>query len=343
MVSHLGVCSAHVRGNVVEGQSAVSWRYLTTRVAQTLLVILIVSMMTFFCLSVLPGDPVTAQIGADAGGFSEELLEQARHELGLDRPLPLQYASWLGRVLSGDWGQSIRTKENVLSALGDRAPVTLQLTVMAMFISLLISLPVGIVASLRRNSWVDRLATTGAVAGVALPNFWFAILMILLFSVRFDVLPASGYVDPFSDPLDGFKHLLMPALVLGMAQSATIMRQMRSSMLEVMNQDFIRTARAKGLSPSRVVLGHALRNAMIPVITLLGLRLANILGGTIIIEQVFALPGMGRLAVQAIFAQDFPVVMGFVLFIALLVQFANLATDLTYGLIDPRIRLDAGR
>ena len=320
-----------------------SRRYLMARVAQTLLVILIVSMMTFFMLSVLPGDPVTAQIGPEAGGFSDELLEQARKELGLDKPLPLQYTSWLGRVLTGDWGQSIRTKEDVLPALADRAPVTLQLTVLAMLISLAISLPIGIIASLRRNSWVDRLATTGAVAGVALPNFWFAILLILLFAVRFDVLPPSGYIDPLDDPVDALKHLVLPALVLGMAQSATIMRQMRSSMLEVMNQDYVRTARAKGLRPSRVVLGHALRNALIPVITLLGLRLANILGGTIIIEQVFALPGMGRLAVQAIFFQDFPVVMGFVLLIALLVQIANLATDLSYSIIDPRIRLEGGR
>jgi peptide/nickel transport system permease protein len=320
----------------------VSWRYLVTRMAQTILVMIIVSMMTFFFLSVLPGDPVTAQIGADAGGFSDELLEQARRDLGLDKPLPVQYVNWLGDILTGDWGNSIRTKEAVLTALGDRAPVTLQLTISAMLISLLISLPVGIAASLRRNSWLDRLATTGAVAGVALPNFWFAILLILLFSVRFDVLPASGYVDPMDDPIDAAKHLVMPAFVLGMAQSATIMRQMRSSMLEVLNQDYVRTARAKGLRPSRVVLSHALRNALIPVITLLGLRLANILGGTIIIEQVFALPGMGRLAVQAIFAQDFPVVMGFVLLIALLVQLANLLTDLTYGLIDPRIRIEGG-
>lgn len=319
-----------------------SWRYLVTRIAQTILVMIIVSMMTFFFLSVLPGDPVTAQIGADAGGFSDELLEQARRDLGLDKPLPVQYVNWLGDILTGDWGRSIRTKEAVLTALGDRAPVTLQLTISAMLISLLISLPIGIAASLRRNSWLDRLATTGAVAGVALPNFWFAILLILLFSVRFDVLPASGYVDPMDDPIDAAKHLVMPAFVLGMAQSATIMRQMRSSMLEVLNQDYVRTARAKGLRPSRVVLSHAMRNALIPVITLLGLRLANILGGTIIIEQVFALPGMGRLAVQAIFAQDFPVVMGFVLLIALLVQFANLLTDLTYGLIDPRIRIDGG-
>jgi len=320
-----------------------SWRYLVARVAQTLLVVLIVSMMTFFFLNVLPGDPVSAQIGADAGGFSDELLEQARRDLGLDQPLPVRYFRWLGAILTGDWGQSIRTKESVLTALGDRAPVTVQLTVAAMLISLLISLPIGIIASLRRNSWIDRLATTGAVAGVALPNFWFAILLILLFSVRFDILPPSGYVNPLDDPVDAAKHLVLPALVLGMAQSATIMRQMRSSMLEVMNQDYVRTARAKGLRPSRVVLSHALRNALIPVVTLLGLRLANILGGTIIIEQVFALPGMGRLAVQAIFAQDFPVVMGFVLLIALLVQLANLATDLTYGLIDPRIRVDGTR
>lgn len=320
-----------------------STRYLLSRLGQTVLVIVIVSMMTFFFLSVLPGDPVTAQIGAEAGGFSQEALERARHELGLDKPLPLQYVDWAGRLLRGDWGTSIRTKESVLDALRARAPVTLQLTVLAMVISIAIAIPVGVAAALRRNSWLDRLATTGAVAGVALPNFWFAILLILLLSVRFEALPASGYVDPLDSPLMALKHLLMPAFVLGMAQSATIMRQTRSSMLEVMSQDYIRTARAKGLTGYRVVLAHALRNALIPVVTLLGLRLANILGGTIIIEQVFALPGMGRLAVQAIFAQDLPVVMGFVLVIALIVQLANLATDLSYGLIDPRIQLGRTR
>lgn len=320
-----------------------STSYLVSRLGQTVIVIVIVSMMTFLFLSVLPGDPVTAQIGAEAGGFTEETLARARHDLGLDRPLPIQYLRWAGNALTGDWGQSIRTKEAVLGALLDRAPVTLELTALALLLSLLIAIPVGIGAALRRNSWLDRLATTGAVAGVALPNFWFAILLILLFSVRLGWLPASGYVDPLDDPWGAMKHLFLPALVLGMAQSASIMRQMRSSMLEVMGQDFIRTARAKGLSSYRVVLGHALRNALIPVITLLGLRLANILGGTIIIEQVFALPGMGRLAVQAIFSQDFPVVMGFVLIVALLVQLANLATDLSYGLIDPRIQLGRSR
>ena len=320
-----------------------STSYLVSRLGQTVIVIVIVSMMTFLFLSVLPGDPVTAQIGAEAGGFTEETLARARHDLGLDRPLPIQYLRWAGNALTGDWGQSIRTKEAVFGALLDRAPVTLELTALALLLSLLIAIPVGIGAALRRNSWLDRLATTGAVAGVALPNFWFAILLILLFSVRLNWLPASGYVDPLDDPLGAIKHLFLPALVLGMAQSASIMRQMRSSMLEVMGQDFIRTARAKGLSSYRVVLGHALRNALIPVITLLGLRLANILGGTIIIEQVFALPGMGRLAVQAIFSQDFPVVMGFVLIVALLVQLANLATDLSYGLIDPRIQLGRSR
>ncbi|MDA1003753.1 MAG: ABC transporter permease [Chloroflexi bacterium] len=317
-----------------------STRYLIGRLGQTVLVIVIVSMMTYFFLSVLPGDAVTAQIGADAGGFTEERLAR---DLGLDKPLPLQYVDWAGRMLTGNWGTSIRTKESVLDALWARAPVTLQLTALAMVISIVIAIPVGVIAALRRNSWVDRLSTTGAVAGVALPNFWFAILLILLLSVRFEVLPASGYVDPLEHPIDALKHLLMPAVVLGMAQSATIMRQMRSSMLEVMGQDYVRTARAKGLSGYRVVVGHALRNALIPVVTLLGLRLANILGGTIIIEQVFALPGMGRLAVQAIFAQDLPVVMGFVLVVALIVQIANLVTDLSYGLIDPRIQLGRGR
>jgi peptide/nickel transport system permease protein len=317
-----------------------SVEYVVNRLVQTLLVMLLVSVMTFLFLSVLPGDPVTLLIGPEnAATMTLEDIERAREDLGLNKPVPVRYVEWLGGILTGDWGTSVRTRAAVLDSIKNRAPVTLQLAALAWVISLVVALPVGILAALARNSWFDRFATLSSTAGVAMPNFWLAILMILLFSVKLGWLPSSGYVDPLTNPLEGLRRLLMPSLVLGLAQSATIMRQTRSSMLEVMNQDYIRTARAKGLSPYAVTISHGLRNAMLPVITVLGLRLGNLLGGSVIIESVFALPGMGRLAVNAIFTQDFPVVMGFVLLIAVVVSLASLITDLVYGLADPRIKL----
>lgn len=318
-------------------------RYVLGRLWQTAIVMFLVSVLTFFFLTVLPGDPVTLLIGPEnAATMTAEDIERAREELGLNDPIPVRYVEWLGGVLTGDWGTSVRTRAPVLESIENRAPVTLQLAAFAWVVSLIVAIPVGILAALARNSWFDRVSTLVATAGVAMPNFWLAILVILLFSVRLGWLPSSGYVSPLEDPVDGFKHLLMPAVVLGLAQAATVMRQTRSSMLEVMRQDYIRTARAKGLSAYTVTIRHGLRNAMLPVITVLGLRLGNLLGGSVIIETVFALPGMGRLAVNAIFTQDFPVMMGFVLLIALIVSLASLVTDLIYGFADPRIQLGRG-
>lgn len=317
--------------------------YLINRLAQTLLTMFLVSLITFSFLAVLPGDPVTLMIGPDnAATMSAEEIELAKARLGLDKPIPVQYLTWIGGILTGDWGESIRTRRPVLESIKSRAPVTLQLAALSFAIAMMIAIPSGVVAALNRNSWFDRLSTIWAVGGVAMPNFWLAVLLILLFAVRLDWLPASGYVDPLDSPWEAAKRLILPAFVLGSAQSATIMRQTRSSMLEVLNQDYIRTARAKGLSPGAVILGHALRNALLPVLTIIGLRLGNLLGGSIIIETVFALPGMGRLAVTAIFFKDFPVVMGFVLLIGLTVPLANLLTDIAYGLVDPRIQLGTG-
>ena len=314
--------------------------YLVGRILQTGLVVLLVSMATFFFLSVLPGDPVTVLISPEnAATMTIDDIERARERLGLNRPIAVQYLDWLGGTVTGDWGVSTRTGEPVRDALMKRAPVTLTLALFASALSLLIAIPAGIVAGIKRNSWFDRLATLWALAGVAMPNIWLGLLLILFFAVRLDLLPPSGYVSLATDPIEGIKRMILPAIVLGTAESATIMRQTRSSMLEVLSQDYVRTARAKGLRNRTVIIRHALRNALIPVTTILGLRLGNILGGAVIVETIFALPGMGRLAVQGIFAQDFPVTMAFVLLVAFVVAIANLITDITYALIDPRIQL----
>lgn len=314
--------------------------YILNRLLQTLLIMFLVSVLTFLFVSVLPGDPVVLLLGPEsAASMTPEAIERAREDLGLNNPIPVRYAKWLGGVLTGDLGTSIRTRQPVLTAIRERAPVTLQLAAMAWMISTLIAIPAGVVAALRRNSWFDRAATMMATAGVAIPNFWLGILVLLLFSVKLGWFPASGYVDPFKNPIQGLRTLVLPSMVLGLAQSATIMRQTRSSMLEVMGHDYIRTARSKGLTPYAVTVRHGLRNALIPVITVLGLRLGNLIGGSVIIETVFALPGMGRLAIGGIFAQDFPVVMGVVLVIGLTVPMATLVTDIAYGIADPRIKV----
>lgn len=313
--------------------------YLINRVVQTIFVMWLVSVITFAFLAILPGDPVTLMIGPGAGSLTPQQIAAERHELGLDRPLPVQYVRWIGGVLTGNWGTSITTSQPVIQMIKDRAPVTLWLACVAWVWSLVVAIPTGVMAAVKRNSWLDRFATVGSVAGVAIPNFWFAILLILLFAVRLGWLPASGYVNPLHSPIGGLKTLLLPGLALGLAQMATITRQMRSSLLEVLNQDYVRTARAKGLAERAVVVRHCMKNALLPVLTIIGLRLGFLLGGSVIIEQVFALPGMGRLAVESIFAKDFPVVMGFVLLIGLAVPLANLLTDIAYGFVDPRIQL----
>lgn len=314
--------------------------YILNRLLQTLLIMFLVSVLTFMFVSVLPGDPVVLLLGPESSAsMTPEAIERAREDLGLNSPVPVRYVKWLGGVLTGDMGTSIRTRQPVLTAIRERAPVTLQLAAMAWVISTVIAIPAGVVAALRRNSWFDRGATMMATAGVAIPNFWLGILVLLLFSVKLGWFPASGYVDPFKDPIQGLRTLILPSMVLGLAQSATIMRQTRSSMLEVMGHDYIRTARSKGLTPYAVTVRHGLRNALLPIITVLGLRLGNLIGGSVIIETVFALPGMGRLAIGGIFAQDFPVVMGVVLVIGLTVPMATLVTDIAYGIADPRIKV----
>ena len=305
------------------------------RLLATIPVLLLVTAGVFTLLHLTPGDPIDVMMAESVDATAKAAL---RRELGLDRPIAVQYVAWMGRVLRGDLGRSIRNGEPVVENVSRRIRPSLQLALMAMTISLLIAFPVGIVSAVRRNRPVDRVGTTFALFGICMPNFLLALLLIFLFGVTLRWLPISGYTDPLEDPLAGLRSLVLPAVTLGLALAAVVTRTLRSSLLEALAEDYVRTARAKGLSEGRVVRGHALRNALIPVVTVLGLQLGTLIGGAVITEYVFALPGVGRLVVDAVFARDYPLVQGVVLLIALGFILSNLLVDVLYGLIDPRIR-----
>lgn len=314
------------------------WRYILQRLLALVPVVLIVSVVTFAFIHFLPGDPVIALIGPEAGTASPDVIEARKHELGLDRPLPVQYLDWLSGALRGDLGNSAVTRQEITEALSDRFPVTLHLAVASFVVAVCIALPTGILSAYKRNSPLDRILTILALTGVAMPSFWLGILLILIFAVQLQWLPPSGFVSITTDPVECIKHLILPAISLGTVQSAVIMRQVRSSLLEVFREDYVRTARAKGLNERAVTIRHALRNAMLPVVTIVGIQVSALLGGSVVTETVFAMPGMGRYAVDAIFIRDYPVVQAVVLVTALVVVLANLLTDLSYALLDPRIQ-----
>ena len=311
--------------------------YVIRRLLSSVPVLLIVSLCVFSLTNLLPGDPVHALLG-DEVATTPEVEARLREELGLNDPLPVQYLRWLGNALRGELGTSIQSKQKVTEALGDRLPVTLQLALVAWCIGIAIAVPFGIIAALNRNSWIDQLATVLALSGVAVPAFWMGLMFILVFAVWFKLLPPSGFVSIWDNPVSALQHLALPAITLGVHQTGTLTRQTRSAMLEVLGQDYVRTARSKGLREQRVVVVHALRNAMLPILTVLGIQAGALVGGTVVVEQVFAIPGMGRLAVSSVFAQDIPVIQGVVLVAASAVLLANLVTDLAYGVLDPRIR-----
>ena len=313
-------------------------RYLTGRLLAIVPVVVLVSIGAFSFIHLLPGDPVIALIGTSGQSLTPEQLAAKRHDLGLDRPLPVQYLSWAGDALTGNLGRSAVTHQTIVKALKDRFPITLQLAVASFVVSLLIALPTGVIAAYRRNSLLDRVMTVFALAGVAMPSFWLGILLILVFAVQVHWLPPSGYVSFGTSAREWLRHLLLPALTLGAVQAAVVMRQTRSSLLEVLNEDYVRTARAKGLAERRVVLQHGLRNALLPVVTVAGLQVSRLLGGAVVIETVFAMPGFGRYGVDAIFIRDYPVVQAVVLVTAVIVVLTTLLTDLLYAVLDPRIR-----
>jgi len=310
--------------------------FLIRRILQTLITLFVVSLISFTLSMVLPGDPSLSIVGSE--GASEAMVQNLRQELGLDKPIVVQYFKWLGALVSGDFGISIRTRAHVLTLFGQRLPVTLELLFFGILFALLIAIPMGIFSALRPNTWVDTAGTVIAVSGVAMPQFFLGMILILVFSIWLGWFPSSGYVSPGDNLLGNLKGMILPAISLGSVVAAEIMRQLRSSMLEVLNEEYIQTARAKGVPEFRVIIRHALRNALIPVVTLLGMRIGRLIGGIVIIEVVFSLPGIGRLLMNAVLFNDFPVLQTGVLLVALAVTFLNLLADVSYSFLDPRIR-----
>jgi peptide/nickel transport system permease protein len=309
--------------------------FLIRRLATVVPTLVFVSMLIFGLQQLLPGDPAMILAGEDQ---SPELIAQLREQLHLDEPLPVRYAYWVGGVLQGDLGQSVRTQEPVLDLIMQKLPVTIQLAVLSMLVALAIGIPAGVIAAVKRDTVWDHGATVFALGGLSVPNFWLGIMMILLFSVQLGWLPASGYVSPFEDLRANLASMVMPAFVLGTGIAAVLMRHTRSAMLQVMAADYVRTARAKGLSERVVVLRHALRNALTPVITLGALELGTLLSGAVLTEQVFTIPGFGKLIVDAVFNRDYAVVQGVVLVTATAYIVLNLLADLAYFAVNPRMR-----
>jgi peptide/nickel transport system permease protein len=310
--------------------------YILQRVLQMIPVMVLATIISFSIIFLLPGDPALLILG-DQLASDRTIYEAKRAELGLDRPLPIQYVDWLGKTVRGDLGTSTRDRQPVSQGIKERLPVTLQLAAFAMILALAISLPAGIISALKPNSAWDITSSLVAFSGIALPNFWFGILLIYLLAVVLKWLPPSGYVPFSQDPAQNLIRMIMPALTLGLGLSAVLMRQTRSSLLEVLHQDYMTTARAKGLAQKAVVLRHALKNALIPVVTVIGLQLGLLFGGAIITETIFSIPGIGRWAVESITTRDFPVVQGVSLVMAVGVLLANLLADIAYAYIDPRI------
>jgi peptide/nickel transport system permease protein len=298
------------------------------RLLATVPLLLAVSVVVFSFVHALPGDPAVLFLGEEA---TPENLARFRAKLGFDRPLIVQYGDWLGRALQGDLGRSIRTNQPVVSAIVERLPVTLRLIAFSMVISLAIAVPLGIVSAVKRNSGVDLASTFFALFGFSTPNFWLGLILIYVFALLLRWLPASGF--------DGVRSLILPSITLGTALAALVTRQLRSGMLEVLRQDYVRTAQAKGLADRMVIGKHALKNALISVVTVIGLQIGALLGNTIITESLFALPGVGRLMIDSVFSRDFFVVQGVILFLAVGYVVANLVVDILYSYLDPRIRV----
>ena len=310
-------------------------RLVLRRLLQLIPTLGILSVVIFLLQRLLPGDSALAMAGEDADA---ELIAQLRHKYGLDLPLPLQYLHWVGGVLQGDLGRSLRLNLQVGDLILQRLPVTLQLAVMSMVFALAIGLAAGILSAVKRDTVWDLLANAVALTGISLPNFWLGIMMILVFSVNLHWLPASGFVPLLQDPWDNFRSMLMPSIVLGSAISGVIMRHTRSAMLEALESDYVRTARAKGLYESRVVIRHAMRNALTPVITLTALEFGSLMSGAILTETIFNLPGFGKLIVDAVYNRDYAVVQGVVLATAVLYVLINLLADIGYLFANPRLR-----
>jgi len=310
--------------------------FLVRRALISVVTLLLISLIVFTGVRMIPGDPARVMAGTDADAAG---LEEIRQKYGLNDPVAVQYLRWLGLMLRGDLGESIRTREPVVWTVARKLPITIELTACALLVALAIAIPAGVFSALRRNTAWDFLVNAISLCGISVPSFWLGIMLILLLAVRLGWLPASGWVPPWPNPLDNLLRMAMPAFVLGAGLAAVLMRQTRNSMIEVLSADYIRTAYAKGLARRAVVFRHAIRNGLIPVVTILGLQMGALMGGAVVTEQIFVVPGFGRLIVEAVFTRDYPLVQGVVLITASSYVLINLLVDVSYTLLNPRIRI----
>lgn len=310
--------------------------FILRRLIQTVVVLLLVTVISFGLLHIIPGDPVLNILGEHV---TQVQIDALRQELGLDQPAPLQYIQWLGNQIRGDFGRSIIYNESVKDMLVTRLPITFHLGLTAFILSVLIGVPAGIVSAVRRGDFVDAIISVLANIGMAAPVFWLGVLGIYAFALKLQWLPVQGYTSPFEDLWLNTKQIIMPATLLAVVPIASLARQTRSAMLEVLQQDYIRTARSKGLAERNVVMTHALKNAIIPVVTLLGVQTRSLVGGSVLVETVFNIPGMGRLLVNGVFSKDIVIVQSIIIVVGIVVALSNLAVDISYGYLDPRVRV----
>ena len=311
------------------------FQFALRRFLSTLPTLLVVTVLVFAMVHLLPGDPARLLLGEEV---TPQALAELRRSLGLDRPLPVQYANWLFDALRFDFGNSVKDNASVAALIADKLPTTAQLAGLSMLLALLIALPAGLISALKPGGKTDRAVTLFSLAGISIPNFFLGIMLIYIFSVRLAWIPASGYVSFFENPIKNLTLTILPAITLGTAAAAVLTRYLRASMVETLSQDYVRTARAKGIAGYTVIMKHGLRNALIPVITAFGLQLGGLLGGAVITEQIFSIPGFGRLLVDAVFTRDLPVIQGVVITSALAVFVVSFLVDLAYAAVDPRIR-----
>ena len=310
--------------------------FLVQRAAISVVTLVVISLIVFTGVRMIPGDPARVMAGNEA---DEAGLDEIRQKYGLSDPILFQYLRWVGLALRGDLGESIRTRESVVKTVATKLPITMELAFLSLLIAVSIAIPAGVLAAVRRNTIWDILTSGASLGGVSIPNFWLGIMLILFFSVRLGWLPASGFVPLWVSPLENLQRMIMPAFVLGTALAAILMRQTRNSMIEVLSADYIRTAYSKGLAGRIVVFRHAIRNSLIPVVTILGLQMGALMSGAVVTEQIFVVPGFGRLIVEAVFTRDYPLVQGVVLLTASSYVLINLLVDVSYSLLDPRIRV----
>jgi peptide/nickel transport system permease protein len=313
--------------------------FIVRRLLLSIIVLLVVSVMIFALMRLLPGDPLRLYLGSQMQAYDEETLEYYRHEYNLDKPLVTQYFIWMGGVIHGDLGRSITWRQDVSTMIAQRMPVTFNIGLISVIVSCILGIGFGVICAIKRGKWPDTLFSVIANLGITLPNFWVGILLIYIFALKMGVLPTYGYTSPFENLGLNIQKLIMPVFCLSVFGTAGLTRQTRSSILEVSRQDYIRTAWAKGLRERVIIVRHMIKNGLIPVVTTLGIQVSYMFGGAVLVETVFAIPGMGLMMRDAILAMDYQVVQGGVLVIALFIILVNLMVDLLYGWIDPRIRL----